>query len=46
MSINLAVILTSFVAGVIALHLGYFVTFIIGGTLLILGERLFSKTFS
>lgn len=46
MSINLAVILASFVAGVIALHLGYFVTFIIGGTLLILGERLFSKTFS
>ncbi|BAL81421.1 MFS transporter [Caldisericum exile] len=46
MSINFAVILASFVAGFIALHLGYFATFIIGGTLLILGERLFTKTFS
>ncbi|MGB9769983.1 MULTISPECIES: MFS transporter [Caldisericum] len=46
MSINFAVILASFVAGFIALHLGYFATFIIGGTLLVLGERLFSRVFS
>lgn len=46
MSINLAVIIASFVAGIIALHLGYFATFLIGGTLLIIGERLFVRTFS
>ena len=38
--ISLAVILASFLSGILALHIGYFVTFIIGATILFIGERI------
>lgn len=42
MSINFAVILASFSAGFLTLHLGYFSVFVLGGVLILLGERLFA----
>ena len=44
MSINSAVILASFVAGIIALHFGYVIAFLIGGGLMIVGGLIFHKS--
>jgi len=41
MSVNLGVIIASFVAGVISYHLGYAFTFIIGGIFIFLGYFFF-----
>lgn len=44
MSTNAAVILASFVAGIIALHFGYVMAFLIGGGLMIIGGFIFQTS--
>jgi MFS family permease len=40
MAISLAVILASFLSGILALHVGYYATFVTGATILFIGERI------